>query len=185
MDLEHEPIPFVAISYAWGNPILTEPITCNEEQVLITKNLCSALQRIRDASQQFHSWVDALCINQSSELQPLRERAHQVQMMDRIFAAAMSVVVDLGEELPYYREFRNLAARVNLTTDEAWKGVSQNVTTCGWSQGVSRQPPFSRNSRNSATTPPKLVPSDLFDYHSVSLVLRLHLTAETSAFKRC
>lgn len=59
----------------------------------ITRNLDTALRRLRRQECTRRLWVDALCINQSDD----KERAHQVSMMDQIYACANQAVIYLGE----------------------------------------------------------------------------------------
>lgn len=88
---------YCALSYAWGDPAPVHAICCNGRRAHITQNLFSALNRLRHESQDIILWVDALCINQSSEPEALRERARQVEMMHKIFGSADRVIVDFGE----------------------------------------------------------------------------------------
>src|ERR1700733_9961800 len=40
------PPPFIALSYAWGNPQFIHPITCNGQRLFLTPNLARALRTI-------------------------------------------------------------------------------------------------------------------------------------------
>lgn len=88
---------YCALSYAWGDAQLLHAISCNGKRMKITQNLSSALKRLRKESEETMLWVDALCIDQSTEPDALRERARQVEMMHIIFGSAERVIVDLGE----------------------------------------------------------------------------------------
>ncbi|KAI7213930.1 hypothetical protein KC333_g6288 [Hortaea werneckii] len=82
-----------AISYVWGDASDTTTMFVNGGKVIpITKNLAAALRRFRDDRVAVPLWADAVCINQED----LEERADQVRIMGRIFAAAVQVNVWLG-----------------------------------------------------------------------------------------
>ncbi|CZR62776.1 uncharacterized protein PAC_12673 [Phialocephala subalpina] len=88
-------LEYEALSYTWGNQYSKQIVFCrNPPSVLeVTQNCYSALRRLRNASVRC-LWIDAICINQNDD----NERSAQVQMMDRVFAIASRVIVDLGEE---------------------------------------------------------------------------------------
>ncbi|KAK4442843.1 HET-domain-containing protein [Podospora aff. communis PSN243] len=83
--------PFAALSYVWGSPADTTPITINNNTISITKTLATALHNLRGTI-TIPLWADAICINQSS----ISERTHQVQIMHEIYSLASAVVVYLG-----------------------------------------------------------------------------------------
>lgn len=85
---------YLALSYTWGDPNDTVPITLNGQRLAITRNLKRALQRLRTINTKTLVWIDALCINQ---LDPA-ERMHQVEMMRVIFENPTEVIVWLGDE---------------------------------------------------------------------------------------
>ena len=89
---------YAALSYAWGITELTEYVTCNGYDVLITKNLHSALRRLRQPERDVWVWCDALCIKQGDDPASLLERAEQLPLMGSIFSSASYVVVDLGDD---------------------------------------------------------------------------------------
>jgi len=74
-DLDTKDCEYEALSYEWGletDTIFTAVI--NEEEVTIRENLWWALWYLRAEEGERVIWIDALCINQTSEL----ERNHQV-----------------------------------------------------------------------------------------------------------
>lgn len=94
-------LEYVALSYVWGNPSITEPIRLGYEHrepyetlchFEVTKNLVAALRNIRKITSTQILWVDAICINQEND----QERSVQVQKMGRIYSAASKVIVWLG-----------------------------------------------------------------------------------------
>ena len=84
---------FEAISYAWGNQTPTRAITLQGRPFLITENLHAALLQLRLPDRERILWIDALCINQSDNL----ERADQVARMREIYTKAAAVIVCLGD----------------------------------------------------------------------------------------
>jgi hypothetical protein len=92
-DLWAEEPGFEALSYEWGKPNTNDAmIFIDGIQVRIRRNLHAALLHIRNADEDRHFWIDALCINQSN----VPERNHQVELMGKIYSSAKQVVVWLG-----------------------------------------------------------------------------------------
>ncbi|KAF1998998.1 HET-domain-containing protein [Amniculicola lignicola CBS 123094] len=104
--LSKKPI-YRALSYRWGAPSqaaeaagVTDapicPIICNDQELLITKNLFDFLSRqaAEDDTESTLWWIDAICINQ----QDLEERGHQILKMIKIYSYATDVLVWLGED---------------------------------------------------------------------------------------
>ncbi|KAI9785908.1 MAG: hypothetical protein M1839_008174 [Geoglossum umbratile] len=83
---------YEALSYVWGDPSDTRPISLDGQVFQVTANLHAALRRLRHRTKKVF-WIDAICINQSDP----RERAHQVHMMRDIFSSAKRVVAWLRE----------------------------------------------------------------------------------------
>ena len=97
-------MPYEALSYTWGSSGKISQILVNDQVMLVTPNLYSALQHIRSEDQDRVLWVDAICINQESN----DERQHQVQQMSRIYEGAEEVLVWLGngtEETDFLMDF--------------------------------------------------------------------------------
>ena len=84
---------YEALSYVWGNPGETVPIFIDDHRVKVTKNLHTALLRLRSQSFERIIWVDAVCINQADDL----EKVHQIQCMTKIYGHASRVIISLGE----------------------------------------------------------------------------------------
>jgi hypothetical protein len=92
-----EGIQFTALSYVWGDPAVTEPITVNGKQMSVTTNLASALHHIRATgvrSIMNRIWIDAICIDQTNIL----EKSHQVRLMGTLYQMATMVLSWLGPE---------------------------------------------------------------------------------------
>ena len=85
---------YEAISYAWGELDYCRKLTLAEHGVLkIRPSLFGALQHLRQKDVTRRLWVDAVCIDQSNNL----EKAAQVTRMAEIFGRAKSVLVWIGE----------------------------------------------------------------------------------------
>ena len=87
---------YESVSYAWGDASITSPILLEGYQFEVTVNLANALRSLRrqseDPNQTRTLWVDAICIDQSNNL----ERSEQVQRMSSIYKSADQVIVWLG-----------------------------------------------------------------------------------------
>lgn len=82
-----------ALSYCWGNMKPDCQISCDSLAFPITSNLYLALAALRSSVEDRYVWVDAMCIDQ----QNIEERNQQVGQMLRIYKAARSVIVWLGD----------------------------------------------------------------------------------------
>ena len=85
---------YEALSYVWGSPIPTDPISCLGEDILVTPNCISAMRHLRYKKKPRTLWIDAICIDQSS----MDERSQQVGLMGVIYSKARRVVIWLGEK---------------------------------------------------------------------------------------
>lgn len=95
--LTDDPPPiYQALSYAWGDPKLTDEITIQgtEGPTTVGLSLSLAIRYIRHDSNDVVLWADALCINQND----IQERGHQVRMMGFVYNNAKEVIAWLGEE---------------------------------------------------------------------------------------
>lgn len=96
-----DPGSFAAVSYVWGEPILSECLLVNGKQLLVTKNLLDALESIENhhdkekhpQSLRLPIWADQLCINQKNN----EERSLQVELMADIYSNAERVYIRLGK----------------------------------------------------------------------------------------
>ena len=82
-----------ALSYVWGDPKDTLPITVDGKLLQATKSVRLALRRLRSYHNSRTLWVDAICINQEDQ----EEKTQQVMLMRYIYSNAKSVQVYLGE----------------------------------------------------------------------------------------
>lgn len=85
---------FHALSYVWGDPATVATIKLDGYSFPVTSNLYTALSCMRQETEEFVLWIDALCINQFD----LDERAAQIALMERIYTQARTVLVFLGDE---------------------------------------------------------------------------------------
>lgn len=90
----HNPPPYIALSYQWGNPKDTVPILVGDHTHLVTRNLSNALRNLRARGHQ-QVWVDAICINQRD----IQERNEQINRMAVIYQLAQDVIAWLGDDV--------------------------------------------------------------------------------------
>lgn len=97
-------LPYVALSYVWGNPdtpfsikVVDGPDRNVVGWIPLTASLQNALRDLRDCAHFQHPkafWIDQICINQRESI----EKNHQVSLMKRIYETATAVVTYLGPE---------------------------------------------------------------------------------------
>lgn len=63
----HDLPAYEALSYSWGDSECKSTIKCNKASKAITENLFAALCQIRSPTRSKLLWIDAICINQSSD----------------------------------------------------------------------------------------------------------------------
>lgn len=81
---------FEAISYAWGDgPEFDQAVLVNNQLLKISRNLYAALMAFSYADRTRVLWADAVCINQTDNV----EKAQQVAIMADIYSHAKSVLV--------------------------------------------------------------------------------------------
>lgn len=90
---------YEALSYSWIDQagdisLQTATIEIDGESFIISKNLESALRRLRRGDRDRVLWIDAICINQED----IPERSEQVGKMKTIYSSASNVVAWVGEE---------------------------------------------------------------------------------------
>lgn len=82
----------MALSYVWGDPSVTTPITLGETPYPVTANLHSARLHLRGQDETRRIWIDALYINQSDRA----ERSREVARMFDIYTGAKHVIAWVG-----------------------------------------------------------------------------------------
>ncbi|KAF4948552.1 hypothetical protein FGADI_9547 [Fusarium gaditjirri] len=96
LELQHvslnDNVSYAAVSYTWG--ITTNPveIKVNGCQFEITQNLHEALRQFRRDGIESWLWIDAICIEQSNDL----EKSWQIMQMRETFSHAKIVYLWLG-----------------------------------------------------------------------------------------
>ena len=80
---------FDALSYAWGDISMSREVLCNNECIPVTESIFIALHYLRHKDLGRTIWVDAICINQGSNV----EKSHQVALMRRIYSQAQKTLV--------------------------------------------------------------------------------------------
>lgn len=93
----HDGPRYEALSYVWGtrkSPKTVYVGASDRARLRVTTNLRVALQHLRYPDQKRVMWIDALCIDQNSDI----EKGPQVALMGQIFERASRVVVWLGPE---------------------------------------------------------------------------------------
>jgi len=85
--LDERPV-YEALSYVWGDSSNKLQIRLGGCPFHITRNLYTALRYLRKPDETRVMWIDALCINQGN----IKERSHQVTLMNKIFSCATQVI---------------------------------------------------------------------------------------------
>ena len=110
---------YEALSYVWGNPMLSYTIIINGHCVPVTQNLAQSLHHLRHVSRPRRLWIDALCINQTN----IQERSLQVQRMGGIYENASRAVVFLGIETERSAEAMSLLILISRLAPDDHEGV--------------------------------------------------------------
>jgi hypothetical protein len=110
---------FEALSWAWGDPTRTQPMTLQGRVWHAPENLVSALKCLRKPDKFRTLWIDALCINQSNEVSALRERSRQVRLMKYIYSTASDVIIWMGVPEGDLAEFLVAYAFQNQSMEDA------------------------------------------------------------------
>ncbi|KFA56211.1 hypothetical protein S40293_00043 [Stachybotrys chartarum IBT 40293] len=85
-----------ALSYVWGAREGSRPILCDGEPLLVTSNCYDAMLRLRRKCRVRTLWIDAVCIDQTSE--GTKERNQQVKIMGHVYHNASTVLIWLGNQ---------------------------------------------------------------------------------------
>jgi hypothetical protein len=106
VNLEDQP-KYEAVSYTWTSDdqdaTLSQYINCgNDRYIAATLNCDIALRQLRRHGRgvKRRLWIDAVCIDQTN----IKERNHQVGLMDRVYCQAQSVRICLWDEHSNYEE---------------------------------------------------------------------------------
>ncbi|KAK8091899.1 hypothetical protein PG997_002260 [Apiospora hydei] len=83
---------FETLSYVWGDPSQTIPITVSGVPFDATRNLAEFLRCLRLPNAERVVWADAICIDQTS----VAEKSHQIGLMARIYRQASKAAIWFG-----------------------------------------------------------------------------------------
>lgn len=108
------------------------------KRLRVKPNLYAALKHLRNATRSIALWVDALCINQSDEV----EKQVQVIKMAQVYRKAESVCIWLGQgdyksqrAMEFIPKVIELQHDDDLLTEEnlkEWKNLYELMTTMSW-----------------------------------------------------
>ncbi|KAF5974206.1 beta transducin [Fusarium coicis] len=125
--------PYAALSYVWGDVSQNGAILLGDNAKEITASLDAALRDLRDKSRVCRIWVDALCIDQSNNV----EKGVQVALMRRIYSTAHHTVIHLGKSPPGFGIlFMNLRAQSQTTMHGNASGLEQLSLTADEIDGM-------------------------------------------------
>jgi hypothetical protein len=95
---------YEALSYTWatedGDDRKTGRVHCPDGIISVTENCEAALRRLRLPFAPRQLWVDAICIDQTN----IKERNHQVGLMEQIFRLASTVHICIQDSSHRYTE---------------------------------------------------------------------------------
>lgn len=80
---------YTALSYKWDHSNQSQKVWLNSEQIEISMNLSTFLQRTQRRSMNTLYWIHEICIQQRDVL----EKQHQVMLMHEIYRHAAQIVV--------------------------------------------------------------------------------------------
>ena len=116
-----------AVSYTWGEPVLTFPLYVGEDgmQVYVTENLDRALRYLRYETRERLLWADAACINQKDN----EEKAIQIPLMVQIFRGARSVMawLDPGGDTAIEQKGMRTVERLSRAPENGDELLQENL----------------------------------------------------------
>lgn len=127
---ENTPPRYEALSYVWGPTEPPESVVVKspgKATLRVTTNLRTALQHLRYPDQGRVMWVDALCINQSDDV----EKGAEVAVMGEIFACAAHVVVWLGPEADGSGTAMERLEHIGSQVEVDWGGMHRIMPAAG------------------------------------------------------
>lgn len=107
LDIRHTPLdaagPYLAISYAWGNPARTHKLLVNGAALFVPENTFQTLYTVYHAlptlatelcvpGEHVSLWIDAVSLNQSH----VKEKDEQVRRMGQIYSQAAGTIGYIG-----------------------------------------------------------------------------------------
>lgn len=119
---QHGPPEYEALSYTWGSRKSPKTVyvgASDRATLRVTRNLSTALQHLRFPDRERVMWIDALCIDQTNDI----EKGPQVSMMGQLFEWASRVVVWLGPEENWSDVAMERLAHIGSQIDVDWGGI--------------------------------------------------------------
>jgi hypothetical protein len=114
---------YICLSYVWGSRPDVSVIDVNGRSFHVQSNLRDFLSVARDKYPNQPFWIDAICIDQSNNL----ERNHQVQQMGQIYSRASDVISWLGNDEHISDFFRRTnRGSVSILQDEGEYNLTRN-----------------------------------------------------------
>ncbi|KAL2682505.1 hypothetical protein Neosp_006957 [[Neocosmospora] mangrovei] len=117
--LPDHPPPYLALSYTWGSTHRHGRIFVNGASLDVTESLQVALTHLRRQDGPLILWIDALCIDQTDEV----EKTEQVGQMQEIYSKATSVITWLGPAtessdmaMRWIEHYGSLASNIGIGT---------------------------------------------------------------------
>ena len=127
--------PFEGLSYYWGDPTPTHPITLNGLPWAVPASVNQAIRHLRRRSdpKKLAVWIDNFCINQKD----LDERAFQIIIMEEVYTKSTLVNIWLG--VP--RHPREAVAEIfttleQLSIGQKWSEMYPAVTDKDYHSGL-------------------------------------------------
>jgi hypothetical protein len=127
-----------AISYTWGDPTLTVPITINGQTMVVRQNCEYVMQQwftTKKKSTSKYIWVDAACIDQSN----LRERGFQVTIMGELYEKATQVLACVGPHSDDSEYLFYFCKREGIFMDQLHSKEPMGAWSTSWSTPWSRR----------------------------------------------
>jgi hypothetical protein len=110
---------YKAISYTWGGatPVAQIKFSDGQHALPLSQTLRDLFESLRRKDRKFTVWIDALCINQSDDL----EKEAQVLLMGRLYSSASQVLLWLGAgTLESHEAFRFMMSKQTLSWPDDW-----------------------------------------------------------------
>ncbi|KAI5918872.1 heterokaryon incompatibility protein-domain-containing protein [Camillea tinctor] len=125
-------VNYEAISYAWGDPKITEPIQLDGQSYPVTVNIFTAFKYLRLEESPRKLWVDSICINQKDN----DERSHQIPKMRDIYKLASQVLVWIGDYQPYtQRHIRGLFNfMIKMVNSRKYRKEAETIADMGFDE---------------------------------------------------
>jgi hypothetical protein len=117
-------VEYIALSYSWGRPELSETLICDGKARPISSNNAAALTALRSPTEPIYIWIDAVCIDQANT----QKKSAQVARMLNIYKKAQSVVAWLGE--PDSDSLLAFACTDRLSTLEQELNTTTHASSC-------------------------------------------------------